>query len=505
MAERQLHEFSEFKKRVARRSSRTPTTENAYRSYNYSSREPIKSCYSLKEIQDIIRGGAVSDMRSLSRYFYRVSGIYQGVVNLMANLPLYQTMVTPIFDSAKKTNKEKMLATFTKSCRFVENLNIPVTFANISLELLISGIYFGILREDGEKVVIQDLPPQYCRTRFKDMNGLNIIEFDVRYFDSIQDSSMRAESLSSFPIKIARAYKNKSHAINSEWVALTPEEGAVCFFYGDKTPLFGASIPQVFKMEQAVEREETRDENELYKLLIQKMPIDRDGELVFPLEEVAEIHESIADMLAERDTIDVLTTFGDTSLESLQDSTAASQSADRIKKYKTNTYDNLGVSSLYFNPDTSSAMPYMIKKDEAFMGNLTNQYSTWIKAQINRKFARTNLYFDFTILPTTRYNREEIQSKYFQGAQYGYSKMYAGVALGIPQSNIISLMSFENDFLQMTEKMVPLQSSYTSSSKISEENSSKSSASNDLNKEGGRPELAATEKSEKTVTNTDAQ
>jgi len=44
--------------------------------------------------------------------------------------------------------------------------------------------------------------------------------------------------------------------------------------------------------------------------------------------------------------------------------------------------------------------------------------------------------------------------------------MYAGVAMGINQSNIISLMTFENDYLKMSEKMVPLQSSYTTSGKV---------------------------------------
>ena len=37
-------------------------------------------------------------------------------------------------------------------------------------------------------------------------------------------------------------------------------------------------------------REEKHDENELYKLLIQRMPIDSDGELVFPLDEIAVMH-----------------------------------------------------------------------------------------------------------------------------------------------------------------------------------------------------------------------
>jgi hypothetical protein len=53
------------------------------------------------------------------------------------------------------------------------------------------------------------------------------------------------------------------------------------------------------------------------------MPIDKDGELVFQLDEVADIHESVAEMLQDVDTVDVLTTFGDTALESLQESSSA--------------------------------------------------------------------------------------------------------------------------------------------------------------------------------------
>jgi hypothetical protein len=54
------------------------------------------------------------------------------------------------------------------------------------------------------------------------------------------------------------------------------------------------------------------------------MPIDNDGNLVFQLDEVAAIHEGVANMLRDLDTVDVLTTFGETTLENLQESSAAS-------------------------------------------------------------------------------------------------------------------------------------------------------------------------------------
>ena len=142
--------------------------------------------------------------------------------------------------------------------------------------------------------------------------------------------------------------------------------------------------------------------------------------------------------------------------------------------------------------------------------NYLNAYETWIKFLINDRFGRTGLDFDFEILPTTVFNRTDVQNAYFKSAQYGYSKMYAGVAMGIKQRSQLSLMNFENDFLKMSEKMIPLQSSYTTpggtvadeeKNNSSEKNTVNQSQPKDLDNKGGRPELPDEEKSEKTQAN----
>jgi hypothetical protein len=67
-------------------------------------------------------------------------------------------------------------------------------------------------------------------------------------------------------------------------------------------------------------------------------------------------------------------------------------------------------------------------------------------------------------------------------------------------------MDFENDFLQMSDKMKPLQSSYTTSnsgekSENSEQKTTVSIKNDDLDNKGGRPELPDEQKSEKTQAN----
>jgi hypothetical protein len=132
-----------------------------------------------------------------------------------------------------------------------------------------------------------------------------------------------------------------------------------------------------------------------------------------------------------------------------------------LEKYSNNAWDALGISGLFFNADNSSSLAYVIKRVESVMRTYLNMYDTWIRFLINTRFSRTGLTFDFEILPTTVFNIAEYSTQYLSGAQFGYSKMRAGVAMGVKQRNLISTIDFENEFLNLDEKMIPLLSSYT--------------------------------------------
>lgn len=507
----QKHDFNSFKIKLK---ERAPLNTRAYYDrWNYRSNERVKDDFSLEEILNIIRQGDLESIRQLSRYYYRTNSSYKNNIDFLAHLPLYDTVIIPVFEEGKGS-ESKIIKAFYTACKFVDMLDCPNVLAHITTEWLLVGVYNGILRETDNKIVIQDLPLEYCRSRFKDFNNLNILEFDLHYFEHFKDEQLRKEVLSTFPKVVQQGWREWKNETNKDcWVIISPEDGGISFsFATDQMPLLIASIPELKKLDDATKREETRDENELYKLLIQKMPIDSNGELVFQLEEVADIHESVAEMLKDEDTVEVLTTFGDTTLENLQDSSAASQSTDRLEKYRKNVWDALGRGEVLFNATNSSSLAYSIKKDETLMLSYLNVYETWIKFLLNKRFAKKTLTFDFEILSTTVFNRTDMQQAYFRGAQYGYSKMFAGVAMGIKQMSQLSLMNFENNFLKMAENMIPLQSSYTTSgktvteeSKKTGENTTTSQTTTDITNEGGRPALPDEQKSEKTQSNIDSQ
>lgn len=487
---------------------------SVYRWGGHRTNSVVSRDFTLEEIENIIRSGEISAMRELSRYYYRTNGRYRNNINFLASLFLYDTIITPIYEIGKGS-KAQITKAFYNACSFVESLDIKNTLARITREWLKSGIYFGILQESGSQVVLQDLPIEYCRTRVKDFNNLNVLEFDITYFQTkFQDDVTRNAVLANFPPIIQKAWKDyKGKRLMDPWVQVPAKFGGVVFcFAEDNTPLLIAAIPELAKMKDAVDREEKRDENELYKLLIHKMPTDSNGHLIFELDEIAEIHAGIANMLKNLDTVDVLTTLGDATLENIQDSSAANQANNRIEKYSDNAWDALGSSKLFFNADNSSSLAYVIKRLESIMQDYLNAYDTWIRFLINERFSRTGLSFDFEILPTTKFNIKDYIGYYLQQAQFGYPRMRVAAAMGVKQRNLVSAIDFENEFLNLDEKMVPLMSSYTQTgdensdkkNNSSEKKGSGTSQSKDITNKGGRPTLADEDRSQKTQANIDS-
>ena len=98
-------------------------------------------------------------------------------------------------------------------------------------------------------------------------------------------------------------------------------------------------------------------------------------------------------------------------------------------------------------------------------------------------------------------------------AQFGYPRMRAAAAVGIKQRNLVSAIDFENEFLNLDEKMLPLMSSYTQTgdensdekNKKSEKKGSVKSSQKDITNKGGRPALADEKKSQKTQENIDSK
>ena len=107
----------------------------------------------------------LKEMREISDFFYKTSGIYSRIIRYMAFMYRYDWFVTPyVNDENMKT--EKLLLGFHNSLNTLDNFGVKKTLGEVALKILQHGAYYGYKVKTAEGIVLQELPVNYCRSRF---------------------------------------------------------------------------------------------------------------------------------------------------------------------------------------------------------------------------------------------------------------------------------------------------------------------------------------------------
>ena len=451
------------------------------------------------DIERAIDRQDLDKIREISWYFFYSNGIYERLCRYMAYLYKYDWFITPIrYDKAIRD--EKVIEGWYKASKFLDNSNLKENFGEIALKVVRDGCFYGYTIKQKNASYIQELPIKYCRSRYK-LNGRPVVEFNVRYFDdAFADVKYREKVLKLFPSEFRKAYLSyKKDTLPRDpknddrgWFVLD----AACAFKfslnGSDFPLFIAVIPKLLDLEDAQDLDKKRMAQQLLRLVIQEMPLDKNFESVFDIPEIQAFHNNAVQMVGDAIGMSVLTTLANVKVEDLSDRGNMS-SADQLDKVERTVYNEAGVSQMQFNTDGNLALEKSIANDEATMLDLLLQFEKYAESLLDFVNKNTNrLHFKVSMLPTTIYNYKDLAKVYKEHTTLGFSKLLPQVALGHPQSVVMATAYFENDMLHLEDIFIPPQSSNTMSGKETE--ASGGSA-------GGRPELDDDQKSEKTIAN----
>ena len=451
-------------------------------------------------------------MREISSFFYKTSGIYARLCRYMAYLYRYDWMITPYINEEKETDKvdDKVLQNFYKVLLYLDNFEVKRFFGEVALKVIKNGCYYGYLIPQNQKMAIQELPPSFCRSRFT-VNGRPAVEFNMKYFDvAFKDTTQRMKMLNLFPAEFKRGYiLYKEGKLPPQfsgdvqgWYLLDTANVIKFNINGEDFPAFISVIPAILDLDAAQELDRKKMAQKLLKIIIQKMPVDKNGDLVFDVDEAQQLHNNAVKMLQKAIGIDVLTTFADVEVADMGDN-SNSNTRDDLEIAERQVYNEAGVSQMQFNTDGNIALEKSILNDEASMYNLLIQFESFLNDIISKKF-NTNpkkYYYRVQLLTTTIYNYKDMAKLYKEQMQVGYSKMLAQIALGQSQSSILANAYFENDIFDLINVFIPPLMSSTMNAEVLNRNSSGKTAADGEEKQVGRKEKSDDEKSEKTIMN----
>lgn len=468
-----------------------------------------------ENIQRAISRGDIEFMREASDFYFKISGIYSRLCKHLANFYRYDWFITP-FTQSDKVTPEKIIEGFNKTSQYLDAFGVKEYYGEVALKVMRQGCYYGYIIHDNDTAQVQELLPKYCRSRYS-VKGRPAVEFNMKFFDDYyRDKEQRLRVLKMFPRDFQKGY---AAYINgklvpdfpgdaSGWYLLDPECTIKFNINNEDYPPFISVIPHIIDLDAAQELDRKKMAQKLLKIIIQKMPLDKNGDLIFDVDEAQELHNNAVKMLGKAIGIDVLTTFADVEVADMADKNTAT-TIDELEKVERTVYNESGTAQNLFNTDGNIALEKSILDDEANMYNLILQFQSFLNYLIKpfNKKPKT-LYYQVQILPTTIYNYKDMSKLYRDQGTSGGSKLLASVALGQSQASVLATARFENEILDVSSLFQSKQQKEEIKIK-NQQNQTKTSNDEQQDKivdkkKVGRQEKPDDQKSEKTIANREA-
>lgn len=455
-------------------------------------------------------------LREISEYFFESSGIYYRLCKYLATLYRYDWYVTPYCNNFTKEKESKVLNDVSKVLLYLDRSDIKRMCGNIALDIMKDGVYYGLIVDFGNKFGIQKLPASYCRSRY--YSGIDpVVELNLHFFDVyFPNMQQKIAILKTFPKDIQQGYalykqgklKGDYPGDLSCWYPLDPAVSVKLGLNDSCFPPLVGVIPSIIDLDQAQELDRQKTMQQLLKIIIQKLPLDKNGDLIFDVDEARDIHNNAVAMLRRAVGVDVLTTFADIEKIDTKDSNS-NTTTDDLEKVERTVFNNAGISRNLFNAEGNLAVTNAILTDEASVREIPLQFANLLNKIVERFNRKGHYEFRVSMLETTQFNYRELSKIYKEDAQMGYMKMLPQIALGHSQSSILATLTFENEILHLSEIMIPpMMSSTMSGSLVKKDQDDQDKTQNKQTslkvaeeKSPGRPEKSDDQKSDKTIAN----
>lgn len=478
------------------------------------------------ELIRIVEGQDLAQKRELSKWMFDKNGVYARSVRYLSDIYKFDFLIycpsLAFEDEIQESKRKQIMKKYDAVLEHFDNSAIQLLCRRWTIAICSQGSYYGYICDDiSDKIVIQDLPTDYCRSRFL-YRGLPLVEFNVQYFEKVaKDENQREQLLRLFPAEIQKGYKQyKNNKLPAEqrsdkpgWILLDAQKAFKFSFNESDVPPFLFAVPSLFELDEVQDLEKEKLLQEIQKILIQKFQLDKNDQLPFTMPELQRLNQNALDMVGDAVGVSVLSTVADVHLEDLK-TTAAADGIDRVKTAQNTVYNNFGISTNLFNTDGNLALDKSVIIDEAFTKPILLQFEQFFNRYLDWKFNKKDSKFRMKMLTTTIFNYKELSDKYKDLTKLGFSRFAPMVALGHTQREIISLAKLEQQVLQLDAYMLPPFSSNTMSSDtwlnikqqqadiISGKNKTEQDVqTEDSEAKAGRPELPDDQKSDKTIAN----
>ena len=408
------------------------------------------------------------NLRGLSRYLYYRSHIYFRIVKFFANMiDLNARSVIPDYNLIEDNDKDAILSNYYNTLKILDKMNLQSELIKMYVIALREDVAFGcVYFNPDEGMFIMPLDPDYCKINGFYATGDFSFKFDMSYWKSRQDQiKMIGEPWTT----MWRKYQNDQR--KNRWQSLPDQYAFAIKFrsedYDLVVPPFLGMFNALLSLINLEDIQALNDEQQIYKLVYMPMDTiqgskDVDDWCVSPDIMVKYLNKLINSGLPEDYTTAAIVPGKE--LKMLDFSSDASTDVNRVSKATQTLLDTAGGGELLMGSNINSTAAFnaaMKANTEFAISTLLPQTQNWVNRFL-KYYVTTPCYVKF--FEISIYTRDEFRKNLLESAQYGLPNALAVNTLnGFSELQTMSLNFLEQECLNISQKFVPLNSSFTSS------------------------------------------
>lgn len=405
-----------------------------------------------------------SDLRGLSWFLYYRSLTYSRIVNFYANMfCLDARTVIPKYDLAKKNNDNKILKAYQTTIEALDKMRLQQEFYNIFLTCFIQDIYYGIYLEDDTGVLHLQIPADYCKIIGKYTTGDFSFAIDTSYLKN------RQELIEYIPDVFGEIWKESQEG-KIKWIEV-PEEYAVCMKfrsedYSSILPPFIGLFNAVINLSDLEDIQAAGDEASVYKMLwfeletlantknIDDWKVNPELAIPYFKKFSDELPDYIASAIVPGQIHEI-----DFDNDKATDTTKVAKATEQVL----NTAGGAEILNGSTINNTYAFKMAAIANTEYAISSLLPQLQSWVTRMLKyRKADSCKVKF----MPISVYTKADYREQMLSSGQYGLpTKLAINTLNGYSEKDTVALNYLEENILELSDKLVPLNSSYTQSGK----------------------------------------
>ena len=390
-----------------------------------------------------------------SRKMYQSSPQYRRLIQYHAGLPTWAYVIEPVSYVPSKVKKETLEKQYYKTAAYVDRMSLRHEMQKALHVAFRDGILYGVIRSSNDAWFIQRIDPAICRLS-------SII--DGCWIFSVNMARIKEDHLYLYPDEFKAMYAEYKRT-GDKWQEV-PDN--ICFcLKADETvdyviPPFASVLPSIIELESYRDMAKIAKEVGNYKLLAMRVPLNDEGELSLPWEQVLQFYQHLCNALPdyvgaaavpmELDDIDFH--------ESNASNTSDLEEAIRSFWYSTNT------SPLLFGDatnNTATALRMSIRTDEELVFTVMAQCERLINHHLRKLGGSVK--FRVNLLQVTVFNQEQMVGFYKEASTLGLpAKTAYASTIGLHTPSIPGMSFLENEILHYPEIFIPMSSTYTQTS-----------------------------------------